>query len=61
MEKAPKAAKLWPATAPRTPLGETGFVLAAVALTMVLTGTLSVVGPVRRALHIDPAHLLREQ
>jgi len=37
------------------------FVLAAVALTMVLTGTLSVVGPVRRALHIDPAHLLREQ
>jgi ABC-type antimicrobial peptide transport system permease subunit len=37
------------------------FVLAAVALTMVLTGTLSVAGPVRRALHIDPAHLLREQ
>jgi ABC-type antimicrobial peptide transport system permease subunit len=37
------------------------FVLAAVAFTMVLTGTLSVAGPVRRALHIDPAHLLREQ
>jgi predicted lysophospholipase L1 biosynthesis ABC-type transport system permease subunit len=37
------------------------FVLAAVALTMVLTGMLSVAGPVRRAFHIDPAHLLREQ
>jgi predicted permease len=37
------------------------FVLAAVALTMVLTGSLSVAGPVRRALHIDPANLLREQ
>jgi ABC-type antimicrobial peptide transport system permease subunit len=37
------------------------FVLAAVALTMVLTASLSVAGPVRRALHIDPAHLLREQ
>ena len=37
------------------------FVLAAVALTMVLTGSLSVSGPVRRALHIDPATLLREQ
>jgi ABC-type antimicrobial peptide transport system permease subunit len=37
------------------------FVLAAVALTMVLTGLLSVAGPVRRALHIDPAILLREQ
>ena len=37
------------------------FVLAAVALTMVLTGSLSVAGPVRRALHIDPAKLLREQ
>ncbi len=37
------------------------FVLAAVVFTMVLTGTLSVAGPVRRALHIDPAHLLREQ
>jgi len=37
------------------------FVLAAVAFTMVLTGLLSVAAPVRRALHIDPAHLLREQ
>jgi hypothetical protein len=32
-----------------------------VAFTMVLTGSLSVAGPVRRALHIDPANLLREQ
>jgi macrolide transport system ATP-binding/permease protein len=37
------------------------FVLAAVAFTMLLTGVLSVAGPVRRALHIDPAKLLREQ
>jgi ABC-type antimicrobial peptide transport system permease subunit len=37
------------------------FVLASVAFTMVLTGSLSVAGPVRRALHIDPATLLREQ
>jgi predicted permease len=37
------------------------FVLAAVALTMLLTGSLSVAGPVRRALRIDPAKLLREQ
>ena len=37
------------------------FVLAAVALTILLTGSLSVAGPVRRALHVDPAHLLREQ
>ncbi len=37
------------------------FVLAAVALTILLTGSLSVAGPVRRALHIDPANLLREQ
>jgi predicted permease len=37
------------------------FVLVAVAFTMVLTGSLSVAGPVRRALHIDPAILLREQ
>jgi predicted permease len=36
-------------------------VLAAVALTMLLTGALSVTGPVRRALRIDPANLLREQ
>jgi len=37
------------------------FVLAAVALTMGLTGSLSVAGPVRRALRIDPANVLREQ
>ena len=37
------------------------FVLAAVALTVLLTGLLSVASPVRRALHIDPANLLREQ
>jgi predicted permease len=37
------------------------FVLVAVALTMVLTGSLSVAGPVRRALRLDPAKLLREQ
>jgi predicted permease len=37
------------------------FVLAAVALTIMLTGILSVAGPVSRVLHIDPANLLREQ
>ena len=37
------------------------FVLAAVALTLGITGTLSVAGPVRRALRIDPANVLREQ
>jgi predicted permease len=37
------------------------FVLAYVAFTLVLTGSLSVAGPVRRVLHIDPANLLREQ
>lgn len=37
------------------------FVLAAVAATTLLAGVLSVVHPVRRALHIDPANLLREQ
>jgi predicted permease len=37
------------------------FVLAAVALTILFTGALSVAGPVRRALNVDPAHLLREQ
>jgi ABC-type antimicrobial peptide transport system permease subunit len=36
-------------------------VLAAVALTILLTGCLSVAGPVRRALRIDPARVLREQ
>ncbi len=37
------------------------IVLASVALTILLTGVLSVAGPVRRALHIDPANVLREQ
>jgi predicted permease len=37
------------------------FVLAAVALTLLLAGSLSVAGPVRRVLHADPATLLREQ
>src|SRR5712664_1999576 len=37
------------------------FVLAAVVFTTVLTGSLSVAGPVRRILHADPATLLREQ
>lgn len=37
------------------------FVLAAVVGTMLLTGLLSVAGPVRRVLHVDPAKLLREQ
>src|SRR5467141_2102149 len=37
------------------------FVLAAVAFTTVLTGSLSVAGPVRRVLHANPATLLREQ
>jgi predicted permease len=37
------------------------FVLIAVALTLLLTGSLSVAGPVTRALHIDPANVLREE
>src|SRR5882724_9508215 len=37
------------------------FVLASVAFTVLVTGTLSIAGPVRRALHIDRANLLREQ
>ena len=37
------------------------FVLSAVTLTLLLTGALSVAGPVRRALHVDPANMLREQ
>ena len=37
------------------------FVLAAVVATMMLTGVFSVAGPVRRALEVDPARLLREQ
>jgi len=37
------------------------FVLAAVVFTLLLTGSMSVAGPVRRVLYIDPANLLREQ
>jgi ABC-type antimicrobial peptide transport system permease subunit len=37
------------------------LVLAAVALTILLSASLSVAGPVRRALRIDPANVLREQ
>jgi predicted permease len=37
------------------------LVLTAVALTLLLTGSLSVAGPVRRVLHADPTTLLREQ
>jgi len=37
------------------------LVLAAVAMTMGTAALLSVAGPVRRALHLDPARLLREQ
>jgi predicted permease len=37
------------------------FVIAAVAFTILLTGSLAVAGPVRRALRIDPANVLREQ
>ena len=36
------------------------FVLAGVVFTMLLTGSLAVVNPVRRVLHIDPAQLLRD-
>jgi predicted permease len=37
------------------------LVLAAVAVTLLFTGSFSVAGPVRRVLHADPAILLREQ
>ena len=37
------------------------LVLAAVALTLLLTGSLSVADPVTRVRHADPARLLREQ
>jgi predicted permease len=37
------------------------FVLVAVVFTLLLTGSLSVAGPVKRVLHADPAKLLREQ
>jgi predicted permease len=36
-------------------------VLLAVACTMLFTGALSVANPVRRALHVDPVRMLREQ
>jgi predicted permease len=37
------------------------LVLATVTLTLLLTGLLSVAGPVRRVLHVDPANVLREE
>jgi ABC-type antimicrobial peptide transport system permease subunit len=37
------------------------LVLAAVGLTIVVTGCLAVASPVHRALHVDPARLLREE
>jgi ABC-type antimicrobial peptide transport system permease subunit len=37
------------------------YVLVAVVFTTALAGLLSVANPVRRALHLDPANLLREQ
>jgi predicted permease len=37
------------------------FVLLAVVITMLLAALLSIANPVRRALNIDPAHLLREE
>jgi ABC-type antimicrobial peptide transport system permease subunit len=37
------------------------LVLGAVGFTVLLTGALSVAGPVRRALLVDPARLLREE
>jgi predicted permease len=37
------------------------FVLAAVLFTVLVTGLLSVAGPVHRALHAEPASLMREQ
>ena len=37
------------------------FVLIAVVFTMLLTSALSIAGPVRRALHLDPADLLRQE
>jgi len=36
-------------------------VLAAVAVTILLSGSLAVAGPVRRALRVDPANVLRDQ
>jgi hypothetical protein len=66
-----RCAKRLPATAPvfemlprtvRKCLGyKASTVLAAVALTLLLRACLSIAGPVRRALHVDPANVLREQ
>ncbi len=36
------------------------LVLSAVALVMIVTGLLSLAGPIQRALHLDPASILRE-
>jgi hypothetical protein len=36
-------------------------VLAAIAFTILLTRLLSISGPVKRALGVDPANVLREQ
>jgi ABC-type antimicrobial peptide transport system permease subunit len=37
------------------------IVLSAVAFTMLVTSLVSIAKPVRRALHVDPASILREQ
>jgi hypothetical protein len=37
------------------------FVMGSVIATLLVTGALSVAGPVRRVLHLDPARLLREE
>ena len=37
------------------------LVLTSVAFTILLSGLFAVAGPVRRALHIDPANILRDQ
>ena len=37
------------------------LVLTAVGITLLISGLLSVAGPVRRALRVDPANVLREQ
>ena len=44
-----------------TPSAQDPVVLGAFVLTIVMTGTLSVAGPVRRALPVDPVLLLRQQ
>ena len=42
-------------------IGQGNLPQGVVALTILLTGALSVAGPVRRALHVDPANVLRDQ